>query len=88
MRPCGARKRGSTDRDNPRSGLVIAFERDHLRVGTARSQVIALLGQPEQRTARRDQYNLGVSAYGIDHEYYVIDYDDQDRVAAFSLKRG
>lgn len=78
---------GSTERDNPRSGLVVALERDHLRAGMARSEVIALLGQPERQTARRDQYALGVSPYGIDYEYYVIDYDDNDRVATFSLKR-
>ncbi len=78
---------GNTVRDNPRSSLVVALERDHLRVGMARSQVIALLGEPERRTTRRDQYNLGVAPYGIDYEYYVIDYDDHDRVAAFSLKR-
>lgn len=80
-------QRGSTAFDNPRTGQVAALERDHLRAGMARAEVIALLGEPEVRNARSDRYALGVSPVGVDVEEYVVEYDADDRVTGFRVRR-
>ena len=78
--------RGSTARDNPRSAMVPALK-TKLKPGMARAEVVDLLGQPETEKGGRLTYNLGVSTYGIDYEYYVIELDG-DRVKSFGMRRG
>lgn len=80
-------QRGSTAFDNPRTGQVAALERDHLRPGMARAEVVALLGEPEVRNATGDRYALGVSPVGVDVEEYVVEYDADDRVVRYRVRR-
>ncbi len=80
-------QKDSGARDNPRVHMVVALERKHLRTGIARAEVEQLLGAPEQREKDKDVYALGASPVGVDMESYVIEYDGQDRVVRFHLRR-
>jgi hypothetical protein len=80
-------QKNSGARDNPRAHMVVALERKHLRAGIARAEVERLLGAPEQREKDKDVYALGASPVGVDMESYVIEYDGQDRVVRFYLRR-
>jgi len=79
---------GSDARDNPRSGLVPALEREVLRKGMSREEVREILGPPEGETPQRDVYELGASPVGVDYEQYVIEYDEEGKVLSFGLRRG
>lgn len=80
-------QRGSTARETPRTGLVVPLERNHLHKGMTRAAVIELLGEPDRRQPRSDHYRLGASPVGIDFETYVIEYDEQDLVTGFGIRR-
>lgn len=80
-------QRGSEARDNPRAGMVGDLER-LLRPGMTRAEVEALLGMPESQHEGRWIYDLGASPYGIDYEYYVIEFDDAGRLARHQFMRG
>lgn len=80
---------GSTARDNPRVFMVVPLEHEgHLSESMARADVLALLGPPDHATERSDQYRLGVSPVGIDHESYVIEYNEFNQVLRFQVRRG
>lgn len=72
---------------SPRSGMLAALERDHLRKGMAREAVRKLLGEPDAATRTADEYDLGRSQVGVTFESYVIEYDARDRVVSFALRR-
>lgn len=80
-------QRGSSALDNPRVGLVVVLERDHMRPGMSRAEVIGLLGEPDRRQPHSDHYRLGASPVGVDYETYVVEYDEQDRVRSFGIRR-
>jgi hypothetical protein len=46
-----------------------------------------LLGEPDRRRELSDIYELGVSPYGIDFEYFVIDYDSAGKVTQLRISR-
>ena len=80
-------QRGKDERHNPRGGMVVDLLQTHLRVGMSRLEVQRLLGEPDRRQELRDMYELGVSPYGIDFEYFVIDYDDAGKVTQLRINR-
>lgn len=80
-------QRGSNALDNPRVTLVIPLERQHLKPGLPRTEVIKLLGEPDRQLPNSDHYKLGASPVGVDFETYVIDYDDQGRVLRYGIRR-
>ncbi|MCB2018384.1 MAG: hypothetical protein KDF54_12875 [Hydrogenophaga sp.] len=61
--------------DNKRGGMTSAFK-SVIQPGMPRAEVIRLLGEPDARHEQTDTdvYELGVSGYGIDEEYYEIRY--------------
>lgn len=65
--------------------MVAALEQA-VRTGMPRSDVIALLGEPDSRDADTDTYELGVSPLGIDAEVYTVTYH-AGRVASLSWQR-
>ncbi len=66
-------QRGADPQANTRGTMVAALEQA-VRTGMPRSDVIALLGEPDSRDDDTDTYELGVSPMGIDEETYVITY--------------
>ena len=46
--------------------------------------VLNLLGPPDTTREAGEVYYLGRSPYGVSYEVYVIQYDEQDRLARFS----
>ncbi len=64
-------------RDNKRGQMVATLEKN-LRTGMSRDEVIGLLGEPDSTDAdtATDVYELGVAAYGVDEEFYEIQYRD------------
>lgn len=77
----------STATDNPRVGQIESLQRDHMRIGMSRQEVLRLLGEPEAATPDMDRYALGVAPLGVDNETYVIRYDQQGNVASFRVVR-
>ncbi|MCP3057697.1 hypothetical protein LXT21_02780 [Myxococcus sp. K38C18041901] len=80
-------QRGSGADKNPRVGMVVALKQHHLREGMSREDVHTLLGEPEQRRGTSEVYELGVSPVGVSYEYFIIDFDAQDRVTRFRVTR-
>lgn len=72
--------------DNPRGGMVGDVE-DLLHPGMSRSEVVDLLGKPEQEERERFTYEIGVSPYGIDYEYFVIEFASDELVRTY-ITRG
>ncbi len=70
-------QRGVRGQDNKRIYMEEALEKA-VRVGMSKSEVIRLLGEPDSyRTdVDADLYEIGVSPYGIDEEYYEIRYEN------------
>lgn len=70
-------QRGADAQDNRRGAMVASLEQT-LRTGMPRAQVIALLGEPDasDAAAATDVYELGVARYGVDEEFYRIQYQD------------
>jgi hypothetical protein len=80
-------QRFSTARDNPRSHMVGQLK-DVLRPGMTKPEVVELLGEPETKDAKRYTYALGTSAFGVDYEYLVVEFDDNERVVRHMITRG
>jgi hypothetical protein len=78
---------GKNERNNPRSGMVVALERNVLQKGMRRLEVRAILGKPEQIRHNIDVYDLGASPFGVDYEQYFIEYDKEDKVVKFFIQR-
>jgi hypothetical protein len=70
-------QRGAAPQANKRGHMVGAVDKA-VQVGMLRAEVIELLGQPDSiaADAKVERYELGVSEYGIDEEYYEIRYED------------
>lgn len=70
-------QRGATGKNNTRGQMVATLEKA-LHAGMSRDDVIRLLGEPDSTDAdtATDVYELGVAAYGIDEEFYEIQYQD------------
>ncbi len=70
-------QRGASAHDNQRGQMVESLEKA-VRTGMSRAEVVELLGDPDSSNAETgvDTYELGVSSYGIDEEYYEIRYQD------------
>lgn len=75
-------------RNNPRISMVPDLERKVLQKGMYRETVRKTLGLPEQIKKNADLYDLGASAFGIDYENYVIEYDHDNKVVRFYIVRG
>jgi len=78
----------SKELHNPRLVMIPHLKRSVLHVGMDKSAVRDILGPPEKSRDQTDIYALGVSEYGIDFEYYYIEYDSNDKVIKFYLMRG
>lgn len=74
--------------DNPRSGMISDLEQEVLRKGMSQETVREILGPPEQTEGNMDLYDLGASPVGVDYEQYVIEYDDDQKVVRFFIRRG
>lgn len=59
-----------------------------LRAGMPRSEVLQLLGPPDQQRTSSDLYELGVAPLGIDDEWFKVQYDEQGLVVQFGQTRG
>ena len=80
-------QRGAAPRDNTRGQMVAVLEKS-LHTGMSRDDVIKLLGEPDSTDAdtATDVYELGVAAYGVDEEFYEIQYQD-GKIAAHRWAR-
>lgn len=77
----------SEDTDNPRAGLVIELMDGLLPMGTPRAEVLEMLGPPDFESGTGEFYVLGRSPYGIDLEYFVVEYEG-DQLKTASIQRG
>ncbi len=70
-------QRGAGAQQNQRGTMVASVEKA-IHAGMLRDEVIGLLGEPDSRDAATttDTYELGVAQYGIDEEFYEINYQD------------
>jgi hypothetical protein len=70
-------QRGAAAQDNQRGQMVGALEKV-VRTSMTRAEVIELLGEPDSSNTETgvDVYELGVSDYGIDEEYFEVRYQD------------
>jgi hypothetical protein len=70
-------QRGASAHNNQRGQMVESLEKA-IRIGMPHDEVVELLGEPDSSNAETgvDTYELGVSSYGIDEEYYEIRYQD------------
>lgn len=70
-------QRGAAAQDNQRGQMVGALDKV-VHAGMARAEVIEQLGEPDSSNTDTgvDTYELGVSDYGIDEEYFEIRYQD------------
>lgn len=70
-------QRGVAAQNNQRGQMVGALDKV-VHAGMARAEVIEQLGEPDSSNTDTgvDLYELGVSDYGIDEEYFEIRYQD------------
>ena len=75
-------QRGAAPLDNGRGAMVKGVQAA-VAEGMARDEVVVLLGEPDSRdpATGTDIYELGVSAVGVDEEYFEVRYRD-GRVAS------
>lgn len=75
-------QRGAAPLDNGRGAMVEGVQAA-VAEGMARDEVVALLGEPDSRdpATGTETYELGVSAVGVDEEYFEVRYRD-GRVAS------
>jgi hypothetical protein len=71
------------EQENPRGEMVGALERDHLEPGTARTEILELLGPPEFQDGAIDYYELGRTPWGVSYERLAIEYAGDELVRAF-----
>jgi hypothetical protein len=48
----------------------------------------ALLGEPETKDGARYVYAIGTSAFGVDYEYFVVEFDAAGNLTRHSITRG
>lgn len=77
----------NTSSKNPRIYWVSQVEK-LLRPGMSKDDIIALLGDPNSKRDNRYSYDLGVNPYGIDYEYFVIEFDSTGKLSRFFIERG
>jgi hypothetical protein len=71
------------EQENPRGEMVSALERDHLEPGTARSELLELLGPPEFQDGATDYYELGRTPWGVSYERLAIEYAGDELIRAY-----
>jgi hypothetical protein len=80
-------ERGSDRRDNPRLFMINDLRR-RLSPGMARSDVKALLGEPEAKTGNSYIYIIGVPPLSIDYEEFIIEFDDAGKLKKAYTQQG
>jgi hypothetical protein len=79
--------RGTSEKDNPRARMLRTVEQQ-LHAGMTQTEVLALLGEPEAKEGRRFVYDLGMSTFGVDYEYFVIEFDADGKLSRHQITRG
>jgi hypothetical protein len=79
--------RSSTARENPRSRMVSKLEQE-LRPGMTQDEVLALLGEPEIKEGVRYVYSIGASPFGVDYEYFAVEFDAEGKLLRHMITRG
>jgi hypothetical protein len=79
--------RSSTERENPRSRMVSKLQQE-LRTGMTQDEVVALLGEPEIKEGARYVYSIGASPFGVDYEYFVVEFGADGKVLRHMITRG
>lgn len=67
--------RGNATGENVRSGMMAGLAAAHVVPGASRTQVHAVLGEPDTVAGDRESYYLGRGSYAPDYETLVIQYD-------------
>ena len=78
----------STARNNPRAGMIGDLQQRVLQVGMTREQVVVLLGKPDTTEGNRYVYDIGTSAFGVDYEFFVVEFDGEGKLLRHSITRG
>jgi hypothetical protein len=79
--------RHSTARENPRAGMIGDLQKQ-LRLGMTPDEVVGLLGQPDTTEGNRYVYRIGTSAFGVDYEYFVVEFGADGKLVRHSIMRG
>jgi len=77
---------GNYEGENLRCGMVESLE-ENLQAGMSKQAILDLLGPPDTTREAGEVYFLGRSSYGVSYEVYVLQYDEQDRLARFYWHR-
>ena len=73
--------------ENRRSLMVKDIKR-RLHVGMTKLEVVDLLGQPDGTRGNVFSYELGMPGFGVDYEYFLIEFDAAERVTRWRVEQG
>ena len=76
---CNAKTPAAANATNPQS--LAALGEAYLRTGMSEQEVVALLGEPEERKDVTFVYCLGRAL--IDYDFYHITFDGEDGITSF-----
>jgi hypothetical protein len=80
-------QRHSGARDNPRAGMLRELEK-LLRAGMTQNEVLALLGEPDSKRGTRFTYDLGAPGFGVDYQYFNIEFDAGGKLVRRWIEQG
>ncbi len=72
--------KGNIKGTNPRISMVSDAEAAGVKVGSTRTKIRALLGEPDGTGPRGDSWRLGRSGYAPDYETLKVKYDENEIV--------
>jgi len=80
-------QRHSSARDNPRAGMLRELEK-RLHPGMTQGEVLALLGEPDSKRGTRFTYDLGAPGFGVDYQYFNIEFDAGGKLVRHWIEQG
>ncbi|MBJ7532637.1 outer membrane protein assembly factor BamE [Rhodomicrobium vannielii ATCC 17100] len=73
---------------NPRIGMVSDLQKI-LRVGMTKAEVLSLLGEPStKKKTGAFVYDLGTPPFAVDLEYFILEFDEADKLKRFYIEQG
>lgn len=78
---------GAGATENTRQGMISKLE-EILRPGMSKDEIVALLGKPDIQENNRFEYELGLLGFGVDYAWYVLEFDEDGRLASYKLIQG
>ncbi|MBJ7544458.1 hypothetical protein [Rhodomicrobium udaipurense] len=78
---------GNLTSSNSRHGMSLDLEKNVLRIGMTKDEVVSILGQPDgKKKTGAFIYDLGVGM--IDLDFYVLEFDEAGKLKRFYFEPG